>query len=98
MSNATKICFETNNVGYWLKFELIILLNDIKRRDVASKNMVNNEQKYTLSWYPNGGSIEKISTLIEEKNELSQTISNVRMRYNCYFLQNKCYNSLMQLL
>jgi len=39
--------------------------------------MVNNEQKYTLSWYPNGGSIEKIPTLIEEKNELSQTISNV---------------------
>ena len=57
--------------------------------------MVNNEQKYTLSWYPNGGSIEKISTLIEEKNELSQTISNVRMRCNCYFLHNKYYDILI---
>ena len=53
--------------------------------------MVNNDQKYTLSWYPNGGSSEKITTLIEEKNELSQTISNVRVKFNCHFFQNK-YN------
>ena len=49
--------------------------------------MVNNDQKYTLSWYPNGGSSEKITTLIEEKNELSQTISNVRMRYIVIFFK-----------
>ena len=43
--------------------------------------MVNNDQKYTLSWYPNGGSFEKIPNLIEENNDLSKTFSNVSIRY-----------------
>ena len=41
--------------------------------------MVNNDQKYTLSWYPTGGSIERIPSLIEEKQDQSKKFSNVRI-------------------
>merc|ERR1719400_1842986 len=46
-------------------------------RDVVARNMVNNDQKYTLSWYPTGGSIERIPSLIEEKQDQSKKFSNV---------------------
>lgn len=46
-------------------------------RDVVARNLVNNDQKYTLSWYPTGGSIERIPSLIEEKQDQSKKFSNV---------------------
>ena len=62
---------------HWLKFEQKSFT--YKSRDVVARNMVNNDQKYTLSWYPTGGSIERIPSLIEEKQDQSKKFSNVRM-------------------
>ena len=66
-----------SNIRYWLKFEQKCYT--YKSRDVVARNMVNNDQKYTLSWYPTGGSIERIPSLIEEKQDQSKKFSNVRM-------------------
>ena len=62
---------------YWLKFEQKSFT--YKSRDVVARNLVNNDQKYTLSWYPTGGSIERIPSLTEEKQDQSKKYSNVRI-------------------
>ena len=66
-----------SNITYWLKFEQKRFT--YKSRDVVARNLVNNDQKYTLSWYPTGGSIERIPSLIEEKQDQSKKFSNVRI-------------------
>ena len=66
-----------SNVTYWLKFEQKRFT--CKSRDVVARNLVNNDQKYTLSWYPTGGSSERIPSLIEEKQDQSKKFSSVRI-------------------